>query len=112
MPRSHFKLVAKNPNSRGGCLCSPSARLTDCIGPYIAFGDAEMMDVRNPIPVLSCACAHVAVGKAAKRSDAPDSIRPPKIDLIVSDEATPAEIDARLVTLDEVLAKLAELDAE
>ncbi len=75
MARSHFTVVAKNPNTRGACLCSPT-KLQDCAGPYIVFGHTEMMDPRNLHPVLSVACACAATAKAAKRADAPACAKP------------------------------------
>lgn len=90
MPRSHFRVLAKNPNTRGGCLCSPS-KLVDCTGPYICFTGPEMMDVRDSVPVLSIGCALVAVRKVAKRSDAPAELRPAEAEPAVEPEAPSIE---------------------
>lgn len=108
MPRSHWTIVAKNPNPRGACLCSPT-KLQDCAGPFIVFGPGvEMSDPRQPHPVLSVACACAATRKAGKRSDAPDCAKPP-----AAVEPPPAvsltEIERALnaATSDELLAALA-----
>ncbi len=78
MPRSHWIIASKNPNPRGACLCSPT-KLVDCKGPFIVFGPGvEMMDARQPHPVLSVECACAATRKAGKRSDAPDCAKAPK----------------------------------
>lgn len=70
MPRSHFTTVGKNPNPRGACLCSPT-HLVGCKGPYIVFSHTEMLDARQPAPVLSVACATEALRRANRRTDVP-----------------------------------------
>ncbi len=109
MPRSHYTIVGKNPNPRGACLCSPT-KLQDCKGPYIVFGPGvEMMDTRQPHPVLSAACACAAIRKAAKRSDAPACAKPPAPPEPAEKTPVPDEERERALdsaTSDELLAAL------
>lgn len=107
MPRAHFKILSRSPNTRGGCLCSPNGKLVDCVGPYIVFTSAEMMDVRNPSPVLSAACAIAALDKVSKRSDAPASLKPASVPLPaptppLPDDERAAKVQKLLDVLDEI----------
>lgn len=71
MARSHFRVLPKNPNPTGACLCSTS-KLVDCVGPYICFTHTEMLP-REEHPVLCVGCA---VACAAKASPPPGPVEP------------------------------------
>lgn len=64
-PRANFKMMAKNPNPRGGCLCSPSGKVTDCCGPFAVANGAEMYDPRNGQAVIGAGCILALARKAA-----------------------------------------------
>lgn len=74
MARSLFKIMGQNPNRRNRtCLCG--GKFEDCVGPYAVF-QTEMMDARNPMPVLSLKCAENFVAKANKPAAAPFPAKP------------------------------------
>lgn len=71
--RSMFKLLPKNPNPRGGCACSPHAKLQDCKAPFVVWhASTNDYDHRNPHVVTCLACVTRAVQKAAP-ADKPDA---------------------------------------
>lgn len=57
-PRSHFRINKhRNPNTGGGCACSPDAKVTDCVGPFVIFTHKEQFVSRNPYVVVGSGCA-------------------------------------------------------
>lgn len=64
--RKHFSVKPKNPNGRGGCVCSPSQKIIGCDAPFIVFTHAESLDFRNPYTVMCMTCANAAAAKCAK----------------------------------------------
>lgn len=102
-PRVNFKVMQKNPNAKGGCLCSPSSPIADCAGPYAVSTQAEMMDPRRPNAVIGRDCL-VAIA----RQVAPDEfeVEPEVTDaeVVVSHEPAVAEAEAKLARVRELLA--------
>lgn len=101
-PRVNFKIMAKNPNARGGCLCSPSSPVADCVGPYAVATGAEMLDVRRPYAVIGAGCALAL----AKKID-PDAFKKPKPVADPAAEARAAEVER---VLDEVRGLVGDAD--
>lgn len=60
-----FNITDKNPNEVagfGGCLCS-DAKIVAQKGPFVVFYGTEMLQPKNPYPVLCAGCAGAFVAK-------------------------------------------------
>lgn len=60
-----FNITDKNPNEVagfGGCLCS-DAKINAQKGPFVVFYGTEMLQPKNPYPVLCAGCADAFVAK-------------------------------------------------
>lgn len=60
------KMHPKNPNSRGGCACSPHGKRGACTPPYACFTATEAHDPRNPVLVVGFPCLQAAMEKASR----------------------------------------------
>ena len=62
-----FNITDKNPNvvaGFGGCLCS-DAKIVAQKGPFVVFYGTEMLQPKNPYPVLCFGCAGAFADKVA-----------------------------------------------
>ena len=66
MSLSIVKVYQKNPNPRGGCVCSPHGKRAACTPPYACFTASEMHDPRNPVVVVGFQCLQTAMQKASR----------------------------------------------
>jgi len=73
--RAHFKTYkAKNPNTGGGCLCSPDSKVQDCLPPYCVGTHKEQFVSRNPFVVIGSGCI-AAMGRAAGAMPEPEPVQ-------------------------------------
>lgn len=99
--RAAFKIVRKNPNPGGQCVCSPNSRVTDCQPPYCVWTHSESMNVRAPHIVVGDGCMRRGVEKAH-----PGAFKVPEP--VVVTEYAPLDVEAVLAS---VRASLPQPDA-
>lgn len=103
-PRSNFKTFTRNPNPRGGCLCSPSAKVQDCTGPYAVATHAEMYDPRNGSAVIGAGCLLELARKVAPAEFEPPAPPDPDERAVAAEERA-AEVERVLAQMRAVLGE-------